>query len=131
MRSSIAAAFFFSSVLMFRSLAWGNAVPEVPLEEKSRRSDLVVIASVSSIAADGCLRYSRCAHLQISSFLKGAPREAVVVAFDGPIAEQNPKCCAVGATYLLFLRRVKDNIFEAVNGPFGIYPVATGVTRGE
>ena len=128
MRRFIRTTLVYSGLLATASFAWANAVREMPLEEKSRRSDLVVIGTVTSIEKERCTDVGRCAHLQISSLLKGARRDEVVVLFDGSIAEEDPLCCQVGMTYLLFLAHVKGkgSFFESVNGPFGVYPTAAG-----
>jgi hypothetical protein len=107
--------------------AWGNLfayqVTEMTLEEKSKSSDLVVIAKVLSVSLPNCNRESRCAKILITSTLKGASKGNVFVLFEGPISEFNPRCCEAGNTYLFFLEQLDDSYFRSMNGPFGIYPI--------
>ncbi|WP_413624406.1 hypothetical protein [Luteibacter sp. Lutesp34] len=100
-----------------------NQQHEMTLSEKVESSDLVLMASIVAVGDGECLAMHRCARLNVATMLKGKAPVDMAVLFDGPIAEENPLCCEVGQTYLLFLKRTKGAYFQSTNGPFGIYRV--------
>jgi hypothetical protein len=103
-----------------------NVVREYSLEKKTRLSDIVVIGQVVSIhqepGAGAPLEY---AHIQVDKVLKGSALKSVDILSKGSIAEADPECCEVGRVYLFFLVKEQKNIFESVNGRFGIYAIPT------
>ncbi|GLQ97418.1 hypothetical protein [Dyella mobilis] len=101
--------------------ASANQYDEVTLGEKVANSDVVVIGKVTSVSLTNCLKMYSCAAIKIVEQLNGAKTSKILVLFDGPIAEENPICCKVGATYLFFLKHAQGPYFGTVNGPYGIY----------
>lgn len=101
--------------------ASANDYPEITLGKKVANSDVVVIGQVTSTSQTDCLKMYNCATIKIADQLKGVKPSKILVLFNGPIAEENPICCKVGATYLFFLKHIKGPYFDTVNGPFGIY----------
>jgi hypothetical protein len=101
--------------------ASANQYKEATLGQKVANSDEVIIGQVTSTSQTDCLPSFSCATVNIVKQLKGSGASKVVVLFDGPIAEQNPICCKVGATYVFFLKHVKAIYYESANGPYGIY----------
>lgn len=101
-----------------------NEVKEDSFNVKISESDIVVVASVVSVSKADCPGLSSCANIKIWQLIKGKqPASEVWVLFDGPIAENHPKCCHVGNFYLLFLENLQGNFYRPVNGPFGAYEI--------
>ena len=103
------------------TIASANQYKEATLGQKVANSDEVIIGQVASTSQTDCLPSFSCATVNNVKRLKGGEVPQVVVLFDGPIAEQNPICCKVGATYIFFLKHVKAAYYESANGPYGIY----------
>jgi hypothetical protein len=98
-----------------------NQYREVPLRTKVANSDVVIIGQVVSTSKSDCLSLFSCATVKINTLLKGSEVSPVKVLFHGPIAEEDPICCKVGATYVFFLKHARGAYFVSVNGPYGIY----------
>lgn len=115
----VLAAILFS--LPWASAAYANAIEKMSLEVKAHASDIVILARVESTVAS-CARKSSCANVHILHWLKGEGKDKdIVVLFNGDLAEDNPLCCEVGKSYLLFLRSVGDGYYSSVNGMYGAY----------
>ncbi len=102
-------------------VASANQYREVSLGTKVANSDLVIIGQVVSTSASDCLSLFSCATVKINTILKGSETSPAKVLFRGPIAEENPLCCKVGATYVFFLKHARKSYYVSVNGPYGIY----------
>jgi hypothetical protein len=102
-----------------------NQVTELSLEQKARRSDLVVIGRVESTRpGSNRERAFEYARVHVDRVLKGKPPDHLDVLSKGSIAELDPDCCEIGKVYLFFLMKEKGiKGFESVNGPYGIYPI--------
>jgi hypothetical protein len=101
--------------------ASANQYREVSLSTKVANSDVVVIGQVVSTSTSDCLNLFSCATVKINTRLKGSEVSTVKVLFHGPIAEEDPICCKVGATYVFFLKHARGGYYVSVNGPYGIY----------
>jgi len=101
--------------------ASANQYREVPLGTKVANSDVVMIGQVVSTSTSDCLNLFSCATVKINTRLKGSEISTVKVLFHGPIAEEDPICCKVGATYVFFLKHARGGYYVSVNGPYGIY----------
>jgi hypothetical protein len=114
-------AILLGSTSWLISVTHANAIEEMSLEAKVQASDIVVLARVESTVAR-CARKSSCANLHVLHWLKGEREDKdVVVLFNGDLAEDNPLCCEMGKSYLLFLRHVGDGYYVSVNGMYGAY----------
>ncbi|HTB74936.1 MAG TPA: hypothetical protein VK762_16920 [Polyangiaceae bacterium] len=104
----------------------GNAVREYPLEKKVHGADVVVIGRAVSTRSEPSgglkLEYAR---VHVDRALKGTPPNEIDVLTKGSIAELSPDCCTTGGVYLFFLKTIKDDKYESVNGKFGIYLIPT------
>lgn len=120
-RIRIALAFcMFSTV----SPVVANIVVEPTFEEKWRQSQLVVIGTVSAIEQGGPRGAGSTATITVRTVLKGQASETIVVSTYHPIEEHNPRCCALGSTYIMFLRGPGTaNRFVSVRGSFGMVRV--------
>ena len=94
-------------------------------EWRTKNSTDIVVGQVVRTTDDICAYESRCAEVKVLSSLKGKGTENILVLFDGSISDLNPACCAKGATYLFYLKKIKKGTdaqyFESVDGVFGIY----------
>lgn len=104
------------------TIASANQYKEATLGQKVANSDEVIIGQVVSTSQTDCLASFSCATIKVAQRLKGGEVSEVAVLFAGPIAEENPNCCKVGATYVFFLKHIKAAYYESANGPYGIYP---------
>lgn len=105
---------------------YANALPKLSWAERSEKSDVVLIAKVTSITHDKCLDVATCARLKVLVVLKGVYKPGHMLLFDVPISEHNPKCCIIGKTYLMFLKNVRGHYYLSVNGRYGIYALSIG-----
>ncbi len=112
-----------SALLCCSQAGLSNQYKETSLSQKVENSDLVLIGKIASINSKSCVELSSCASVQVKSLLKGTPPKDFEILFNGPIAEENPLCCKIGETYLMFLRKFKDRYYQSTNGPYGIYPI--------
>lgn len=108
-------------VLGFAAPAAANFVIEPTFEQKMAESELVVIGTVTAIDRGGQRGSGSTATLTALRTLKGASRNILVVRTYHPVDELNPRCCEVGATYLMFLRAWgRDGQFESIRGIYGM-----------
>ena len=101
--------------------AAANFVIEPTFEQKIAESELVVIGTVTAIDRGGNRGLGSTASLTVLRTLKGNRRDILVVRTYHPVDELNPRCCEVGATYLMFLRAWgRDGQFESIRGIYGM-----------
>jgi hypothetical protein len=105
--------------------AAANIVVEPTFQEKMDQSELVFIGTVTAIDRGGRRGVGSTAALSVLTTLKGENRASVVVSTYNEIDELNPRCCEVGATYIMFLRRpTPTGPFVSVRGAFGMIRIA-------
>jgi hypothetical protein len=100
-----------------------NQLRVMSLDETVAKSEVVVIGTVTAIDLDAntgayAVKY---ALVEVVQTLKGLPAGTIKVEYRGPLPEENPACCSVGKSYLLFLRKSRDAIYVSVNHGFGVY----------
>jgi hypothetical protein len=101
-----------------------NAVIEPTFEEKMELSELVVIGTIATVDRGGRNGSNSTATLSVLTTLKGKAEKTIVVRTYHPVEELDPRCCQVGATYLMFLRRlVQDGQLVSVRGVYGMVRV--------
>jgi hypothetical protein len=115
----LAALFLAMSGLMANAL-WANQTRQMSLEEKVRRSDLVIIGQAIS---DPNMAQVEFATIKPKTVLKGSPAPEIQVLLSDPIAENRINCCNVGGLYILFLKRIKANKYISSNGKTGVYSI--------
>jgi hypothetical protein len=98
-----------------------NHVPELSLDEKVSRSDIVVIGKATGVDESTSSDLEEHSTFEVIISLKGTPPTRLTIISRHPISELSPACCAVGARYLLFLRHANGDVYESVNGPHGVY----------
>jgi hypothetical protein len=106
---------------IFGDVCLANAVQELSLESKVKRSDIVFIGRVASVSTSVCFKEHYCADVEIQTLLKGKKTQTLRVLWGGPITEFDPACCEVDKNYLFFLKRRKGIFFETVNAYHGVY----------
>ena len=110
--------------------ARANFVVEPSFEQIMDQSQLVVIGTVTAI--DGRRNaVGSTARVSIRRTLKGESGNTIVVSTYSRIAELDPQCCDVGATYMMFLRRLPNGQFGSVLGVYGMRRIAGPLTRIE
>ncbi len=118
---NIAKLIFIAVMLCAQSTVVANQVKELSLEEKSSRSDLVVVGRIERTDASGGVE--RVALVHVETRLKGASQGLVKVRYRSGISELDPDCCEIGGRYIFFLREGRDGVYQSVNGYFGVYKV--------
>jgi hypothetical protein len=103
--------------------AQGNGLREPTLAEKMARSELVVIGTVNRTSGRPGLGSDGMATLTVLTTLKGEASEVIIVSTSSTVAELDPRCCEVGATYLMFLRAGSGGRYQSVSGGYGIVRV--------
>lgn len=88
--------------------AAANIVTPPSYEELMAESTLVVIGTVTEVNHGRSL-FGRngpgaTATLSVHHVVKGETGSSITVRIYHPVAELNPRCCEVGATYFMFLR---------------------------
>jgi hypothetical protein len=110
--------------LSFAEPIRANLVVEPTYREKMGQSELVVIGTVNAVKPGGPNGSGSTAELSVLQILKGKASKTIIVGTYHPVAELNPRCCEVGATYLMFLRRsVGNGQLVSIRGVFGMVRV--------
>jgi hypothetical protein len=109
--------------------AGANLVTELSYDDRLLESDYVVIATVKEVTAKVRDRFDSTATATVRNVIKGAPVAELVVLRQSRIAESDPHCCEVGATYLMFLARAKEGgRLYPVNGAYGMLRLGPATT---
>ena len=85
--------------------AAANFVTELSYDDRVRKSEYVVIGTVQDVTPVVPDRYESTARVTVRAVIKGQPDGELTVLRESPVAELDPQCCEVGATYLMFLAR--------------------------
>ena len=119
------------SALLISSFLSANVVRELSLEQKVNQSSLVLIGSVVKVRDQVNPDGSEYALVNVQSVLKGVGRKPVQirVLYHSNISELDPKCCELGAVYLLFLEKLPGGGYRSVNGAFGVYRIEQDLTN--
>ena len=107
-------------MLMVATPVKSNVALEPTFDRKMAEAELVIIGTVIAAECGG-----RCvgstATLSVWRILKGRSGDTINVSTYSPINELDPRCCEVGATYLMFLRRsAEDGRLFSVWGSYGM-----------
>jgi len=98
-----------------------NIVLEPTFEQKMAESDLVVIGTVTAVNRGSQRGLGSTATVSVLRTLKGEGRDVIVVTTYHPIDELNPRCCQLGATYVMFLRASwQQGQLAPVHGGYGL-----------
>jgi len=103
--------------------AAANLVVDMTFAEKMAQSELVVIATATANHRRSRETWSSTATLTVLRTLKGEAGPEIEVLTSSRIAEMDPHCCEVGATYLMFLSRLPDGRLASVHGAFGMVQI--------
>jgi hypothetical protein len=115
----IAVALILAAALAIPASA--NVLVEMSFREKMTASDSVIVGTVTSTLRSHPGEYDSSATVSVLATLKGEPRSKLVVLTSERIPEESPQCCAVGATYVMFLMKTPDGTkLRSVNGRFGM-----------
>jgi hypothetical protein len=110
-----------------------NGVREPTFAEKMALADMVLVGTV--IRADGPavqgFGLADTATLTVLDMIKGEAMDMITVATSSTVAELNPRCCEVGATYLMFLRRTPDGRYISVRGIYGMVRIGGSTNRDQ
>jgi hypothetical protein len=119
--------------LVFLGLAssvFANILVEMSFEEKMKASDVVLVGTVTGATPGRDEEYDATATVTTLVTLKGTPQAQHVVLTQSRISEDNPQCCQVGATYVMFLGRSADGSgLRSVNGRHGM--IRIGPAQGD
>jgi hypothetical protein len=108
-------------VLNYGTSAEANLLVEHSFRQKLADSDIVLVGTVTATSPSHRDRLDGTVRVRTLTALKGTPAPDLVVRTQSLIAEDNPDCCEVGATYIMFLRYPPDGTpLTSVNGRFGI-----------
>lgn len=114
-------------VAYFEPIAMANEAPNRPAEQKVREADLIGIGRVVDVDVKDSRRIGleHIATIEIDTLLKGDPVKSVALTYATGVYELDPQCCIKGATYLFFLQRDHRGLYVSVDGPKGVYRIAT------
>jgi hypothetical protein len=105
--------------------ASATQLPEATFREKMADSDLVVIATVTSVKRGDEHGVGSSAKLAVVETLKGNKQASIEVSTYIDISEMDPHCCDQGATYLMFLNRAPNGKFYSHWGRNGMVRVGS------
>ena len=117
--------------IAFAGPVGANFVTEPSFEQVMERSDVVVIGTVTATDRGGRGGFGSTATLSVLRTMKGYASDTITVSTYSRINEMNPRCCDVGATYMMFLVRSPDGQLASVWGAYGMRRVAGPLTRAE
>jgi len=100
--------------------AEANVFIEMTFSEKMQKADLVVVVTVLSTHTDAKDVYGNFAEVETVATLKGTASPRIEVETRSQIAEADPHCCEIGATYVMFLYKAPRQRMASVNGRFGL-----------
>lgn len=120
MRKSLL-TFVLLGVLAVAGPGRADILVELSFPAKMAASDVVIVGTVTSAGPSHPDRYDATATVLTLATLKGIPEAQHVVFSQSRIPEDNLQCCEVGATYVMFLRRVPNRPeWVSVNGRHGM-----------
>lgn len=127
-KSHLLAALYALSVA---APASANLWIEPTFEQKVALAELVVIGTVTAIhRGSGRRGVGSTATLSVLRILKGDNRNMITVSTYHPVDELNPRCCEVGAAYLMFLHTSpRDGQLESIRGLYGMVRVGGPVVE--
>ena len=108
------------ALLCVPASAVANQVPEPTFQEKLADSDLVVIATTTSVNRGDKYGVGANAKLTVIQTLKGDKQASIEVSTYSDIAELDPGCCDPGATYMMFLKRGPTGSLSSSWGRYGM-----------
>ena len=94
-----------------------NAIQNPSLEDHVAQSDLVVVGQVQALQS--LPNGERYAQVAVRTLLKGVAPSDIDVWTSTRIAEADPRCCTVGASYVFFLTHGSDEKYTVVAGYHG------------
>lgn len=103
-----------------------NQILEYSLEEKIKRSDIVVLGRVSALSKEMSSGFSiEFADISVLGVLGGSSEvgDSIRFVYHEGVDELSSDCCEVGEEYLLFLSREGNGMYFSVNGQFGVYRI--------
>lgn len=104
----------------FTAPAGANLLVEMSYQEKMASSDIVIVGTVTASVPGQPEKYDAAATVFTLATLKGTPQAQHIVLTQDRIPEDDPRCCQVGASYVMFLHRAADGSLRSVNGRFGM-----------
>jgi len=106
---------------MVSGSALANFFVEQSFQRKMAAADLVIVGTVVTMSVSHRHEADAAATVRPVATLKGAPQSEIVVRTQSGIPEADSDCCQVGATYVMFLQRVRNGLFVVpVNGKYGM-----------
>ncbi len=108
--------------------AFANLVSETTFQQKTSQAEVVILAIVKAVHGRPGSNGST-ATLAVSRILKGQSPKIIQVLTYSDIAELNPQCCEVGASYMMFLSRLPDGRFVSIRGNYGIIRIGARGSR--
>lgn len=113
-------------LLLSSSIACGNQLVNVGIEEHSKRADVIVVGTLDSAAIpfknNG--RDALAARFKVQAVLKGKTEGSIVLVPYLYASEASYSCCDPTKQYILFLSSPYNGIYYPVNGRFSVYEIS-------
>jgi len=120
MRKTMVVATLLSMLVMVVP-ARADILVELSFAAKMDASDLVIVGTVTAAMPGRPDEFDGTATVMTLATLKGTPQAQHIVFTQSRISEDQMRCCDVGATYVMFLRRVPNRTeLRSVNGIHGM-----------
>lgn len=152
MRACVIKRIFIVALFSFSSLCLAREYRSVGIDKKISYASVIAVVTVVSTGND---YYSEpgmrqvYAVAEIEQVLKGSVRGGVIkLITEGLTPEFNPRCCAIGGRYLVFVRngylvlesddlggdvfvaKGENDFVSSADGPFGVYKIVGGKVLG-
>lgn len=100
-------------------------VPKRSLEARVASADIVVIGRVLQMrGSDGVSAAALAsATVKVEAIFKGRADPTIELGYRSGIAEGDPVCCVLGASYFMLLKKSPSGLYESVDGPHGVLSV--------
>lgn len=106
--------------LFFPTALQGNYLVEQSYDQKLRSSALVIVGRAVGPSRSTGGPTDQAVDVAVLSTIKGHSSRRIRVYTSSPDVEGDPRCCRTGATYVMFLNRASNGVYESVNGRFGL-----------
>ena len=99
-----------------------NELREFTFSQKVKQADAIVVGRVLQLNdVDPPNTYGRqYATIKVRGVIKGKVETTIKLWTKKQVAESNPNCCVVGDDYVIYLERLSDGSYNALDGHFGV-----------
>lgn len=99
--------------------AYSHVLMPMPYGERQEAAQIIVIGE--ALRGDSQReKPENVIEFKVLATLKGKSKPTLKVSQSTAIVEEKLNCCKESGRYILFLRRIGNNLYESVNGNYGV-----------